>query len=142
MTPINKPFSKWTEYTDELAQEICARLSDGESLIHICDSERMPTRQTVLNWRNKRPEFDAMYLNARREQAEFYAEKGLELAMNAKDAGLGRLAWDALRWTAGRLRPDLYGDKLQHANAAGDGDQVTIVEYRWTDPKLIEGNDS
>jgi len=27
-----------------------------------------------------------------------------------------------------------YGDKIQHANAAGDGDQVTKIVYGWAAP--------
>ena len=37
-------------YTPEIAEIICRRLADGESLRMICAVAPMPTRQTVRNW--------------------------------------------------------------------------------------------
>src|SRR5690554_5149482 len=37
-------------YTEELAEKICARLADGESLNQICKDEGMPSERTVRTW--------------------------------------------------------------------------------------------
>src|SRR5690242_9337266 len=89
-----------SKYNLELAQTICRRLADGETLIAICKDAENPDRHTIFNWRDHFPEFDLMYQKARKDQADHYAEQALEVALHAKDAALGRLAWDALRWTA------------------------------------------
>ena len=50
------------------------------------------------------------------------------------DGAAARVKYDALRWYASKLAPKVYGDKLQHANAAGDGDQTTRIIYGWEPP--------
>jgi hypothetical protein len=53
-------------------------------------------------------------------------------------AAAARVKYDALRWYASKLAPKVYGDKVQHANAAGDGDQVTRIVYGWAAPPEAE----
>lgn len=124
-----------TLFNEALVDCICRRLVDGESLRKICLDEDMPDRHTVIRWKNENETFCAQYARAREDQGDTYQELGLEAALNAEDAAKGRLAWDAYRWTASKLKPGTYGDKVQHANAAGDGDQVTIVQYQWAEPE-------
>ena len=44
-----------------------------------------------------------------------------------------RLRVDTRKWIMSKLKPGTYGDKLQHANAAGDGN--TELVYRWAKPQ-------
>ena len=46
-----------TDYTEEVATAICARLADGESLRQVCQSDDMPDKATVLRWIPRHPEF-------------------------------------------------------------------------------------
>jgi hypothetical protein len=39
-----------------------------------------------------------------------------------------RLRVDTRKWLLSKLLPKQYGDKVQHANAAGDGDMVVRLE--------------
>jgi len=103
-----------SEFTPEIADEICELLADGISLREICEAETMPDRSTVRRWRNQSAEFRAQYARAREEQAHVYAERVVEVAQNAEDAQLARLEMDALKWAASKLAPKDYGDKVAH----------------------------
>ena len=110
-------------YGDELAAEICDRLAAGESLMQICRDEDMPTRQAVHEWiADNRAGFGDKYARAREIQADYYAEKIAAVPeetkrSNAPDrAQIGRLEMDAYKWTAAKLAPKKYGDKLQTEN--------------------------
>jgi hypothetical protein len=103
-----------SEFTPEIANEICERLAEGESLRTICDEDAMPSRSTVRLWRKGNEAFSAQYAHARECQAETYAEKIVDDALVATDAALGRLRMDALKWAASKLAPKKYGDKIAH----------------------------
>jgi hypothetical protein len=104
-------------YTPELADEICRRLAEGESLRAICRGEGMPSFATVENWViDDRGGFHAMYRRAREVQAHNLAERALAEAMSAcgnEDAAAARLRFDALRWYAGKLLPKAYGERVE-----------------------------
>ena len=126
--------SRPSSYRQEIADTICRRLAEGVSLRRICRDKDMPDRHTVIRWKNDNEAFRAQYARAREDQADTYAELGLEAAINADDPAKGRLAFDAYRWAAGKLKPGTYGDKVQHAGADGTGPVATEIVYRWADP--------
>ena len=97
----------------------------------------MPTNATVGNWRHAHPEFFAQYARAREIAGEVWAERALQAGLHADPttAQADRLKYDALKWYAGKIAPRTYGDKLQHANAAGDDDPVVHVTYSWAKPE-------
>jgi hypothetical protein len=104
-------------YTPELAEEICLRLAEGESLRTICRDAHMPNLSAILTWvAEDRGGFHAMYTCARTIQAHNLAERALGEAMSARcneDATAARLRFDALRWYAGKLLPKVYGDRME-----------------------------
>ena len=69
-------------------------------------------------------EFSGNYARAREIQGLANAALAIEAATNAKDAGLGRLAYDALKWHAARLAPKVYGDKTEVAVVGPNGGPV------------------
>lgn len=104
-------------YAPELAEKILYRMSQGESLRAICRDEGMPNECTVRTWAlNDREGFFSHYEKARALQAHAVADKSYQDALEAKDAGLGRLAFDAGKWFAGKLLPKVYGDKVLNEN--------------------------
>lgn len=123
-----------SSYSKAIADVICERLAMGESLRTICNDEGYPNRKTVVNWKNNNEEFRKAYASARQDQADSYAELGLEVATTAEDAIKGRLAFDAYRWAAGKLKPGTYGDKVQHTGA-NDAPLFPIVTLRFGDDK-------
>ena len=120
---------------------LCDRLASGEPLQAVCSSSgAMPTDTTVRRWRDAHPEFRLSYPRAREDAGDVWAERALTAAMKADPvtAAAARVKYDALRWYASKLAPKVYGDKVQHANAAGDGDQVTKIVYGWAAPPDAE----
>jgi hypothetical protein len=121
-----------SKYTPELADEICARIAQGESLVHICSEKAMPSTVTIWSWLDKRSEFLTKYTRAREAQAEFYANQIIDIAdetpvtetpdpdggvtMRVDSAGVQRnkLRVDARKWIAARLLPKKYGEKIQN----------------------------
>jgi hypothetical protein len=69
-----------TEYTREIAEEICDRLVEGESLRCICADPRMPDVATVASWIANNAEFRESYALAREFQAYDILDEVLALA--------------------------------------------------------------
>lgn len=109
------PGGRPSDYTDELAQEICERIAQGESLKHITDGEDMPSRVTVHSWLldGKHKGFLNNYEAAREMQADVYADEMDDIAHNEKiDTQRARLIIDTRKWTSSKLKPKKYGDRL------------------------------
>jgi hypothetical protein len=100
-------------YSPEIVDAICVRLEDGESLAAICREGGMPSQSMVYRWLEANEAFRERYARARERQAHTMADMAIRDAIEAKDAALGRLAFDARRWFAGKLAPKVYGDKLE-----------------------------
>ena len=104
-------------YTPEVAGEILAAIEEGESLIQTCKRPDLPSMRSVFRWLEDDVDgFRQKYARAREVQGHVRAEMAIDAAREAKDAGLGRLAYDALRWHAGKLLPKVYGDKVTNEN--------------------------
>jgi Bacteriophage Sf6, terminase small subunit-like len=71
-----------TKYTSQLAEAICARLAEGESLRQICRDEDMPVQSTVYLWLldADHRDFSENYAQARNIQAEVLFDEALEIA--------------------------------------------------------------
>jgi len=115
-----RPGGARTAYTPELAAEICERLAEGESLLSISRDPAMPTASAIYDWIERHPEFEAMYVRARRLQAETLFDMAREVAMGAtpKTVWADRLRYDAIRWQAARLAPRKYMEPVVAAEAA------------------------
>ena len=123
-----------SKYTQKLADDICKRLSEGQSLRTIVKDEKMPSSSTICRWLlDKRyKDFWEQYEKARNIQAELMFEELLEIADDGtndwmereyKDGGsytvvdqevLGRsrLRIDTRKWYLSKVVPKKYGDKL------------------------------
>jgi hypothetical protein len=116
-TAMPGPMGRPTRYSRELAEAICRRLAEGESLRTICAETGKPNFSTVMQWViEDRGGFHAMYTRARTIQAHNMAERALAEAMSARgneDATAARLRFDALRWYAGKLLPKVYGERVE-----------------------------
>jgi hypothetical protein len=62
-------------YSAEIAETICGRLINGESLRAICADPAMPARATVFRWLASDQEFRRSYAFARECQAEDMLER-------------------------------------------------------------------
>jgi len=105
--------------TEKLAETICRRLGAGESLVAICKSEGMPHRWTVTRWLGEHEWFRGKYARAREQQADFYADQIIEIADTETDPQKARNRIDARKWTASKLAPKVYGDKVENTIDVG-----------------------
>ncbi|MHB1098361.1 MAG: terminase small subunit-like protein [Burkholderiales bacterium] len=111
-------------YSVELTDEICDRIASGESLNKIVKDDGMPNPSTVYKWLTEHKAFSEKYVRARESQADTLADEILAIAdehpITEGDSGKIDPAWvtwqknrvDARKWTASKLKPKAYGDKL------------------------------
>lgn len=117
-----------TDFADDVIEELLDALREGKSMREICKDKRMPNRETVNRWAKGDDDLAANIVRAREAGYHARAERAVEDAKNAKDAGLGRLAFDAERWHLSKLSR-AFADKVVHA---GDPDAPVIAEIRQT----------
>jgi hypothetical protein len=114
--------ARQSEFTQEKADAICERLADGESLRTICLGDDMPSQPAVFRWLAANDTFRKQYAHARETQADAIFDEILDIADEATDdVQRSRLRVDARKWMAGKLKPKVYGDKvdLTHKGAVG-----------------------
>jgi hypothetical protein len=140
-----KKMGRPSSFTQHLADLICVRIAEGESLRKICEDEEMPDRVTIYRWLAAYPEFCNQYTRAREDQADTYADEIMAIADETPDLNpiLDRngalieiqlhsayLQWqkqriDARKWTAMKLKPKKYGDRQI---LAGDSESPIAVQ--------------
>jgi hypothetical protein len=100
-------------FTQAIADEICERILEGESLRHVCAENAMPNRSTVLRWLDENEDFAAKYARARELQGDYMDDLILEAAAetDSENAPAQRVRIDAYKWRASKLKPKRYGDK-------------------------------
>lgn len=115
-----------TLYTQELADKICERISDGRSLRSICrEDDDMPSASSVFKWLRENEEFSKQYAYATEERSEAFAEDTLDIAdqgisvikgsaekKSGAIAQVIRLQVDTRKWHMSKMKPKKYGDKL------------------------------
>lgn len=134
-----------SEFSQEIADIICTRLADGESLRSICADDAMPAKSTVFKWLSEQKEFSDRYARAREAQADALFDEILSIAdtpmegVKVKEGPNGtetttgdmiehrRLQVDARKWMAGKLAPKKYGDKIQAEHTGPNGGPIETV---------------
>jgi len=153
-TPANKPKPTPRRVFDQkVADMICIGLSEGMSLRQILKADTtgvLPAQSTVYDWLLRQPAFAEQYARAREEQADTNADEILEIAdeMPPKftdDKGRVYLdqtyiLWqkqriEARKWTAMKLKPKKYGDKLA---LGGDADAPPIKTEETSSSRLFD----
>lgn len=119
-----------SSYTKEIADEICQRLVDGESLRSICKDDHLPAVSTVCLWIvDNREGFSEQYARARQAQGTMMADDIAHIA----DSGSGDVARDRLRvdtrkWYLSKVLPKLYGDKVEVEHSGNPEIVVRVIE--------------
>lgn len=98
---------------EEQRVEICERLAKGESLASICRLKGMPSQTTVFRWIGDDDVFRENYARARELQADSFVDEIVNIADTEIDPNRARVRIDARKWTAGKLRPKVYGDRVE-----------------------------
>lgn len=102
-----------SDYTPEIAELICHRISEGESLRAICKDESFPCKTSVFKWLGQHQEFANQYARAREAQMDAMAEEILDIADEGEpdEANWLKLRVDTRKWLMGKLAPKKYGDR-------------------------------
>jgi hypothetical protein len=147
-------------WTPEIEAEIFERLANAEPLADICEDDWLPSARTVYRRLKDDEPFRQRYAHAREMQADTIFDEILQIADDARNDWMerkgaedkgwtengehiqrSRLRIDARKWMAGKLRPKVYGDKLEVSGAGDDGAHVHRVEVSFVrpDPKAANG---
>ena len=124
-------------YTQDISDLICERLACGESMRSISRDDDMPCMSTLFKWLREIEEFREQYIIAKTESADAMVEEMLDIADHQVDKqpvirdgepvmlngemlmvkdnasiNHARLRIDTRKWTASKLKPKKYGDKI------------------------------
>lgn len=137
------------KFSQEIFDEICVRIAEGESLRKICKDEKMPSLVAVWKWLNNSEELVKQYTRAREEQAETLVDEMIDIADYKKDdtyledgkeiinqevIARSRLRVDARKWVASKLKPKRFGDYTKIQAEVKD----TSSTSSWLDQVLSE----
>lgn len=105
-----------SSYTPEIGSILCERIATGESLRAVCREEGMPSYTSVMRWARDNDEFREHYIRAREDQAHSDADeitdvRNMVLA-GLLDPGAAKVVIDAMKWSAGKRAPKVYGDRI------------------------------
>jgi hypothetical protein len=138
------------DYKSQVADSICDRLSSGESLVQICETEGFPDQRTIFRWLAKDEVFRQNYARARSYWAEAEFERLMQIADTPQEGvktrttkdGLEvttgdmidhrRLQVDTRKWALARMFPKKYGDAtmLKHADHEGNAMHVKVTRVK------------
>ena len=129
-----KTVGRPTTFSKEMAETICARMAEGESLRAICRDHYMPHRSSVYQWLRKNAAFADLYTQARELLVEHWADEILTIAddgttdfvvkkgrngteyeaVDQEHIQRSRLRVDSRKWLMSKLAPRKYGDRVEH----------------------------
>ena len=131
-------------YSEEIANTICERLADGESLLGILENgDGMPAYRTVMQWLEAHEDFAQNYARSRAVHADREFERIQQIAddgsndwiesndpnnpgyrLNGENIARSRLRVDTLKWRLGRMAPKKYGDRAAIEMTGADGGPI------------------
>jgi hypothetical protein len=137
---IPRPHGRPSAWSQELEDQIIDMLSEY-SMVHTCKQLGI-SRQTIYTWIDIREGFLDKYTRATQERADYKAEEIDRIAYatlsGQYDSNAARVAIDALKWTASKLKPKAYGDRqvidvtgnVTHASLSDDDLSRRLLELR------------
>lgn len=123
-----------SSFSQEIADTICERLSNGETLTRICQDENMPARITVYRWVGAHKEFGSAYARARELQMDSWADELVDISdegsndwmerkhgdddtsswvVNGEAVRRSALRVDTRKFLMAKIAPKRFGDKLE-----------------------------
>jgi hypothetical protein len=134
----SNPGGRKSSYDPDVAAAICMQLIEGRSLRSICKDEGRPHVDTFFEWLNKHEDLRARYVLAKDIQGHMIYEEGIAIvdavkgATTQEEIQVAKLRSDArFRW-AGKVLPKVYGDKLLHTGADGEGPVAVKLSLDYT----------
>lgn len=135
------------EYTiREVWPKMLERITEGKSLMYATKEAKMSYATAMYQLRNN-PELQSKYREAIAERGDYLADELVDLSDEMPPADLDpalinawvnrqRLRIDARKWTASKLRPKMWGDKI---DVAITHTQISINEaLRSAESRLLD----
>ena len=127
---VSKGVGRPTDYTDELADEICLRVANGRSVNSIINDKDMPSKTSIYEWLNIHSQFTDKYELALKQRADFHFDEMLgivdDVMAESAEVAKARLQIDTRKWILSRMNPRKYGDNIQEDD--GNNDNVQPVQ--------------
>ena len=120
------------DYNRAISEEICERVSTGETLAEVLRSDkRFPPRATWWHWCiDKRDALDERYRVARQGQAEAWADRIVEVASKCRE---GEVTTEGPKGTEVRTQ-SLPGSKGMHCPCTKEGQAIQAVWLSYRRP--------
>ena len=104
-----------SDYLEEVADDICSLLANGESLKTICERPGMPSRNTAYRWLRENQDFRDNYARATEDRADAMFEDILTIADTVKadpvEIAKAKLKIDTRKWVLSRMNPQKFSDQ-------------------------------
>jgi hypothetical protein len=142
------------EYDPALGEEICQRLSNGQSLTAICELPHMPSVPTVYGWIRKEASFASDYMRAREEQAHSLFDSCLviaddvsadlipddegKLTANTTAVTRAKLRIDTRMRMAAKLSPKVFSERSETLGIANGGTVNVQVNAMTIDARTLD----
>lgn len=126
--PVGRPPGRPSKYTAEMADAICERMIEGESLVKICEDPEMPTRTTVYRWMDANPDFVTRCARAREGLADYLVDAIEDLASKTTTDNFQamKVKIATAQWRAMKMAPRVYGDRTRTEVTGADGGAVKV----------------
>jgi hypothetical protein len=102
---------------DVVMAEFNQRTADGESMREICADAHMPSTTAICEWLQEHTGYAERHARAMEFRGQRFAEQIIsvcrETMQGKHDVHAARLYVDSLKWTASRLSPKVYGDRVE-----------------------------
>jgi hypothetical protein len=124
----SRPVGRPSSYTDEIADAICERMLEGESLVQICRDPAMPSRASVYRWQDVRPDFEAKCARAREGLAEARVQEIEDLANATTKENVDemKVKISTKQWIAMKMAPRIYGDRSRTEVTGANGGAIQV----------------
>lgn len=130
-----------SDYLPEVADDICALIASGESVLKISRRPGMPAQSTIYKWLSEQEEFSEKYRRARETQADYFADEMIGIADDCMPDGAevakAKLRIDARKWYVTKVAPRKYGDKITNEMVGKDGGPIQQSHSVTVDEKAL-----
>ena len=156
-----------TTFTPELGAKVCEMIANGMSLKSIGETRGMPASSTIIPWLAKGERGDERYSDFTLQYAHARVASGdaafedirdyerrlqlprlTETMVDGKkvmvptpgylDANVGRTLIDSAKWRASKLKPKVYGDRLELAGRVGTTSDLVEQAPDWLKAAIKE----
>lgn len=105
---------KGYQYSSDFADLVCQLVREGMTLTKVCKMKGFPSYNTVCYWKGRHQEFKEMLVQAKKDRAEVYHDKMIDIAQEATEGKIDKDSVSAMR---------LASECFEKAAASGDSAQ-------------------